>query len=354
MGTKRLKLVAASNRVYIYFVLTVLASATVINVSSASASTITHLAVIETNMNTSGQAALIIAFTAGASDAAGSITLAMGSAVSAVATTPPVGTTYNSVDCKTITGASNDLSSSSSFTGSGSSTTITIGNVAALTSGNSYCFVLGTYAAQTAVTNTATAASNTVTLTDGSDVGTGAVDAITSDQVSVAASVPPSFTMTIQNTSDNFASNLTSGSISATSGDTVTVSTNASHGWDLWASDANIGLHSASAGYTIASKTPGTNGTLSAGTPGYLTAIPAANITQGSGSGGTTSATTAFASSGSGNGSGLNTTPAIIASSTGTANAATVKPLEYAAVAGVTPAGGDYTDTITYIGAGSF
>lgn len=253
-----------------------------------------------------------------------------------------------------MTGAGNDLQSSSSFTGTGSSPTITVGNVAALTSGSSYCFVVGTYAAQTVVTNTGTAGTYSVTLTDGSDTGTESVDVVSSDQVSVNASVPPSFTLGIQNTSDNFAGNLSSSSIGATSGDILTVNTNAPHGWYIWASDANTGPHSPSAGYTIASKTPGSNATLSTGTAGYLTGIPSANITQGTGSGGTTSATTAFASSGSGNGSGLNTTPAIIASSTGTANAATIKPVEYAAIATVTPAGSDYTDTITFIGAGSF
>lgn len=317
------------------------------------ASTMSHVTVMETNMNTSATSAVIVAFTAGASDAAGSLTLGMGSAVTAVAATQTVSTTYNGVDCKTITGASTDLPGTITST-SNTSPNIVLSSVGALTASTSYCFVLGTYAAQTAVTNAATANPYTVTLTDGGDSGTGSIDLISNDQVTVSATVPPSFTMSIANTTDNFSANLSTTTIGSTPGDTITINTNAGHGWYLWASDSNTGLHSGSSGGSIPSTTPGTNATLTAGTAGYVTAIPAANIVQGSGSGGTTSATAAFASSGSGNGSGLNTTPTIIASSTGTANAATVKPLEYAAIAGVTPAGTDYTDTITYVGAGSF
>lgn len=54
------------------------------------AATVTHLTVAETNMNISGQSALIVAFTAGASDAAGSIALNLGSAVSSVTSLPPI------------------------------------------------------------------------------------------------------------------------------------------------------------------------------------------------------------------------------------------------------------------------
>jgi len=329
------------------------------------ATTMTHVQVLETNMQTSGQSALLIDFTAGASDAAGTLAINMGSATSAVLAAPTISTSYNGTSCASIfAGTPTVLPTSSSLSSSGNSgSTITISNVNTLTSGTAYCVVVGTFAAQTAVTNTSSANSYTVTLTDGTDTGTGAVDVITSDQVSISATVPASFTMAITSTSDNFTGNLSSASVGATSGDNITVNTNASHGWYLWASDANTGLRSPTAGtsgYTIASGNsngsiaPGTNTTLTSTHEGYVLAIPAANITQGAGSGGTTSAATAFASSGSGNGAGLNTTPVIVASSTGTANSAIVKPLQYAAIAGVTPAGTDYTDTITYVGAGSF
>jgi hypothetical protein len=337
--------------------------ATFANANLAFAATMTHVSVLETNMQTSGGSALIVAFTAGASDASGTVVIGMGSATSAVLAAPTVSTSYNGISCTTITGASTGLPGGSLTSSGNTNPTITVTGVSALTVSTSYCFVVGTFAAQTAVTNAASANSYAVTLTDGTDVGTGSVDVISSDQVSVAATVPASFTMAIQNTTDNFTANLSSGAVGSTSGDNITVNTNAARGWFVWGSDSNIGLHSPSAGssgYTIASGnsvgsvSPGTNTTLSTNHEGYVSALPAANITQGSGSGGTTSAATAFSSSGTGNGAGLNTTPNMIASSTGTANAAIVKPLEYASISGVTPAGTDYADTITYIGAGSF
>ncbi|HEY4161154.1 MAG TPA: hypothetical protein VGM08_03770 [Candidatus Saccharimonadales bacterium] len=333
-----------------------------LNAGQAFAATMTHVTVLETNMQTSGQSALIVSFVAGASDASGSVVINMGSAVSAVLAAPNVSTSYNSVSCATITGASTGLPGTLTSSGN-TSPSITVSGAGALTLGTSYCFVVGTFAAQTAVTNSSSANAYAVTLTDGSDTGSGSVDVISSDQVSVSATVPASFTMSIANTADNFSANLSSASVGSTSGDNITINTNSSHGWFVWASDANIGLKSptaGSSGYTIASGNSngpvaaGTNTTLSSGHEGYVLGISSGNITQGSGSGGTTSAATAFASSGTGNGAGLNTTPAIIASSTGTANAAIIKPVQYAGISGITPAGTDYTDTITYIGAGSF
>lgn len=323
------------------------------------ATSMSHVMVLETNMQATGQSALIVAFTAGAADS-GSIVLNMGTSTTAVTASQTIGTTYGGTDCETLTGATAHLPGTPASTGN-TNPTITITGTTALSTGTEYCFVLGTIAAQTAVTN-ATAGQYTVSLTDGSDSGSVGTDVISNDQVTVSAVVPPAFTMGIQNTSDNFSGNLSSGSVSATSGDTITINTNASHGWYLYGTDASTGLHSATAGKTIASGNttgsvaPGANTTLSAGAEGYVTGIPAANISQGTGSGlGTTSATAAFASSGSGNGAGLSSTAMYqIASSTGPANSTTVKPLEYASISGVTPAGTDYSDTLTFVGAGSF
>jgi hypothetical protein len=174
----------------------------------------------------------------------------------------------------------------------------------------------------------------------------------------VNATVPPSYTLALSGNTDNFSPlALSTGSIGSTTGITATVNTNAKNGWYLWGTDANTGLKSTTQSYTIPSKTPGTNATLSAGTEGYVTALPtivgAGGITQGSGAG-TTSAITAYASSGSGNGSGLDTSERQIATSTGTANGAIVTIKEYAAISATTPAATDYSDTITLVGAGSF
>ena len=82
------------------------------------------------------------------------------------------------------------------------------------------------------------------------------------------------------------------------------------------------------------------------------------SITQGSG-GGTTSAVNAYGNgsggvAGSNQGSGLDGTLRQIVSSTGTAGNASFIVKESASIVATTPAGNDYTDTITLIGAGNF
>jgi len=116
-------------------------------------------------------------------------------------------------------------------------------------------------------------------------------------------------------------------------------------------------LHSTAAGKTIASSTTNSNTTISNGTEGYVMGVT--SVVQGSGSGGTTSASAAFGNGSTGTaanyqGSGLRGTADLIASSTGTANAAQFVTKEFATISGVTPAANDYTDTITFIAAGSF
>jgi predicted ATPase len=77
------------------------------------------------------------------------------------------------------------------------------------------------------------------------------------------------------------------------------------------------------------------------------------SITQGSGAG-VTSAIAAYSSNGTSTGAGLDQTPRAIVSSTGTANGAVVPVKELAAIKATTPAATDYSDTITFIGAGYF
>lgn len=310
--------------------------------------------VVFTNMDTGGASSLIVEFTTSSSNTGTNGSLVFSgwtglSGTGTVATTITPSQNYNGTSCTSITGAASYLPGTPTAAGTASSGTITISDSTALTASTSYCYVL-----PSAITANPTAAGQgTVALTAGSDASTNiAFDIISNDQVTVNASVPPSFTLALNANTDNLGS-LSTGAVTGTTGVTATVNTNAKNGWYLWGSDANAGLTSASQSYTIASKTPGTNATLTAGTVGYLTGLPAGGITQGTGSG-TTAATTAYASSGSGNGSGLNTVPAEIASSTGTASGAIVTVKEYAAISGNTPAATDYTDTITLVGAGSF
>jgi hypothetical protein len=311
--------------------------------------------VVLTNMNASGGGAVIIAFTTSASNTGSALTLAFtgytGGANGAVAATQTVANTYNGTNCTTITGASTNLPGTPAATGNAATGVITFSGLTAMSASTSYCEVL---TSATAVTNPTATGPQAAVITAGSDAAaTVAIDIITNDQVVVNATVPPTFTLALGTNSDNFTSNLSSSGIASTTGVTATVNTNAKNGWYLFGSDLNTGLKSTTQSKTIASTTPGTNATLTTGNEGYVTGLPAAGITQGSGAG-TTSATTAYASSGSGNGSGLDTNERQIASSTGTANGAIVTVKEYATISATTPAATDYTDTITLVGAGSF
>lgn len=280
---------------------------------------------------------------------------------------------FNGADATTWTGSSGSVNATQSvssgscaadtgatalpgsLTASGSGSTVTISNVTALSATTSYCVDL---TSSSAVTN-ATAGEYHPTVTVGSDSTTVAIRTVSSDQITVNAVVPPTFNFVLggcASNTDAFTANLSTGSVGTTSGCTVTVNTNAKTGWFAWAKDSSTGLNSSSASNTIASTTPGTNASLSAGTEGYVFSVT--SITQGSGAG-TTSATNAYGNgsggvAGASQGSGLDSTMRLIASSTGTANGAVLTVKERAAISATTPAANDYTDTITIIGAGSF
>lgn len=318
---------------------------------------LTKPSVILTNMNSGGASSIIVEFTTSGSNTGtnGSLVFSgwTGSGgTGTVATSQTVSNTFNSTNCTTITGASSNLPGSPTAAGTAGTGTIAITDATALTASTSYCYVL----TSGITANPTSTGVGTVAVTAGSDTATNvAFDIISNDQVVVSATVPPSFTLALGGNTDSFTTNLSSGSVSTTTGVTATVNTNAKSGWFLWGSDSNTGLKSPSQGnYTIASKpTIGSNATVTAGDEHVLTGLPAGGITQGSGAG-TTSATAAYASSGSGNGSGLDGTPRQLASSNGTANGAIVTVKEFASITATTPAANDYTDTITLVGAGSF
>lgn len=346
---------SVSRKLQVVLAISILVVANILFIQRANAAFLTQTSVILTNMNASGASAIIFKFHTSAGNTGTGLTISFpsytGGAAGAVNATQTVATTYNSVNCTTITGATANLPGTPTASGNASTGLITYAGTSALTANTTYCGVLS----GSAITANPTATGpTTAVITAGTDSATTVgIDIISNDQVVVSAVVPPAFTMALSGNTDSFTSNLSSGSVTGTTGMTVTVNTNATNGWILWGSDNNTGLTSATQSHTIASKTPGTNGSLAAGTEGYLTGLPAAGITQGSGAG-TTSATTAYASSGAGNGSGLDTTPRQVASSTGTANGAIVTLKEYAAISGVTPAAADYSDTITLVGAGNF
>ena len=220
--------------------------------------------------------------------------------------------------------------------------------------GTLYCFNWTNSAAVTVKSTATTSNSGTVetysagpTLVDNSPFSTAS---IADDQIIVTASVPQAFSFSLSGNTDALGS-LSSGSVASSPiPRTVTVNTNAANGWHVWARDSNTGLTSAAASKTIASTTPGVNSTLVAGTEGYNTGVTSAN----GGGVGTIAVTAPFVGGSAGRGGGLNTAFSILASADGTATNHVLTLTNNVAVAGATPSGIDYTDTITVVGAGSF
>jgi hypothetical protein len=242
---------------------------------------------------------------------------------------PGIGTASN-VSSQTVTFPSNDL-----------------------TPATTYCFNW-TNSAAVQVKGSATS-SNTGTITTRAsgptniDTGTYATASIADDQIVVTATVPETFSFALSGNTDSLGT-LSSGSVtSSPTPRTATVNTNAKNGWYVWAKDSNTGLNSASASATIASTTPGSNSTLSAGTEGYNTGV---SSSQTSGTG-TITVATAFVN-GVNTGGGLDTSFRTLASSDGTANNAVLTMTNHVAISVTTPAATDYTDTITVVGAGLF
>lgn len=223
-----------------------------------------------------------------------------------------------------------------------------------LTVGTLYCFNW-TNAAAVQVKSSATS-SNAGTITTRDSVPT-TIDtasystvSISDDQIAVSATVPQAFSFALSANTDALGT-LSTGSVTTSpTPRTVTVDTNAGNGWMVWARDANTGLSSASTSSTIASTTPGSNSTLSAGTAGYNFGV---TTTQGGGSG-TITVAAPFVGSGAGQGGGLDTSLRALMSSNGTASSAVLTLKNNVAIGATTPAATDYVDTITVVGAGLF
>lgn len=231
--------------------------------------------------------------------------------------------------------------------------TVTFPSGDAVTNGL-YCFNWTNTAAMT--TKSTASSDNTGSLTTRNstpatiDSGGFATATVSADQIVVTASVAETFSFALSGTTDNLGALSTSSVVSSPTPRTATISTNANNGWSAWAKDNNTGLNSATASYTIASTTPGTNSTLSGGSEGYNTGVTASQV----GGSGTISVAAAFAGGASGQGGGLDTSLRTLASSNGTADSATLTLTNNATISALTPAASDYTDTITVIAAGLF
>ncbi len=303
----------------------------------AFASTMSAASVLESNMNASGGSLVYLDFKAGAADSAGTLTITWPAGFTVAASQTPTTTA-----CTSIFSGASALPSGTSLTAAGSGQVVTVSNVGALTSTTQYCVGLtGT----TPITNNATPGNYSVALADGTDTTNVGIDVISNDQISVSATVAPTFTLGFGGNTDNLGT-LSSGSLSTSTGVALTVSTNAANGWGLWAEDTQAGLHSTAANKTIATVSTASNHTMNGGTIG----------TEAYGLGVTTAnATTNYADAGGITAGGLSTSSyneIASAATPGSSVGVTVK--ELADIAGNTPAGPDYSDAITIVGDGSF
>ncbi|MEO8105068.1 MAG: hypothetical protein ABI602_01895 [Candidatus Saccharibacteria bacterium] len=232
-----------------------------------------------------------------------------------------------------------------------------------LTVGTLYCF---NFAAASTLTTSSAGASETtqgtvITQAAGPttiDTSTYSESIISNDQVVVSAIVPPSFVFVLSGNTDAFASNLSTASVIATAGRTVTVTTNAASGWIVWAKDLNSksgsgALQSATAGnYQIGGVAPGSASRVpSVGTEDYGLDVAVTDAALGG-----TAVVDSFYDGAVGTKIGTPDPTRFrpIASANGTANGDIVTVKERATIAGQTPAANDYTDTLTLVGAGIF
>lgn len=248
-----------------------------------------------------------------------------------------------------------------SATASATGQTVTWTNSSAQTmnTGTTYCY---NWTSSSAITTSSSATSSnvgSVTTTNSSsvtiDTAQYATATISDDQIVVTATVPPTFSFTLSGNTDAIGTLATGSVAHSPTPRTVTIGTNARNGWVAWAKSAltNGGLNSATASYTIPSNCSsgtGSNSTLSAGTEGYNTGVTG---THASGTG-TVSIASVFDGSTTSKGGGLCGAFQTIASSNGTASGDILTMTNNVAIGNLTPAGNDYTDTITVVGAGLF
>lgn len=223
-----------------------------------------------------------------------------------------------------------------------------------LTPGTLYCFNWANSAAVTV--KSSASGSNTGTITTRAsgptnvDTAGYSTASVTGDQITVTATVPSTFSFALSANTDALGTLSTASVTTSPTPRTATVNTNAKNGWMVWAKDANTGLTSTTASKTIASTTPGSNSTLSAGTEGYNTGITSSQV----GGSGTITVAAPFVGTGAGQGGGLDTAFRTLATSTGTADTAVLTIKNNVAINATTPGASDYTDTITVVGAGLF
>jgi hypothetical protein len=174
-----------------------------------------------------------------------------------------------------------------------------------------------------------------------------ALTTVTNDQITITAVVPPTFVFTLNGNTDSFTGNLDPATIKSTGGRTVTVTTNAPGGFIVWAKGDFAGLHSATAGV-------GGPETLSVGNEGYYLDVDASIVAGGC----LNTPDIEYDGAGTTQGGAIFTTFKAIDACTGTApataNLEVITLVERVEISGATPAGTDYSSTISVVGAGNF
>ncbi len=247
----------------------------------------------------------------------------------------------------------------SSATGAGS--TITTTGVTATTSGTTYCVDFTTAAA---VTTPTVAGEYHPTITQGTDSVVVAVRVITNDQIVITATVPSTFNFVLGGNTDSFTANLSTSSVVSTTGQPVTITSNAASGWIVWVKGLNGSSGAATKGalksatasnFTIptnnANALASASHTLTTNTQDYGLGV---TITTDAAGGGTVVLDAAYDGTSSKAGVVDPTNYRPVASANGTANGDVIRLTERATIDGSVPAASDYTDTLTVIGAGNF
>lgn len=177
---------------------------------------------------------------------------------------------------------------------------------------------------------------------------------ITSDQVLITATVPPTFSFAL-GTNTQALGTLSSTAVTSGTGVSVTLGTNAAKGWLTWVKSLYAYLNSVAATDTI--PTTGTvddaPSTLSTGTEGYVLDC---NLTTDSATAGTGTVTIdpEYNGTTTSQGGTLATTFQEVATANGPTDNDVVTLVPRVAISALTKAANDYTDTLTVVGAANF
>jgi hypothetical protein len=315
----------------------------------AFAGTLTQSTIMEYNMATSGSGNIAVAFKT-ASAGATSVSMNFSTITAASGTISASGYSFSSTtlaNCQALFGSTvAAVPSPSALTFSTPNLSFTTGSLSTTTY---YCAII---TATALITNPATAGTYTIPLTVGSDTQTDGIDVISSDTYTISGTIAQTFTMSLGSGSDTFTGTLSPTTYTTTTGETVTINTNAASGWMLWAADANAGLYSTAKSQAVGSVATGSLDDMSTGTyVGHNAfAVGVTSVTTGS-------AATNYNDSTGYKGGGITATSTgfqqIASNGAASANDAVVVKL-IADIAATDPASNDYNDTITLVGAGSF